>query len=108
MAVGAVRIMLQSKCVRRHGARVRTNESAPKPSPDSRSQPNSTFLLWPARSSCGENSRTEMQNVVTDSTANNFSVDKKNTAIAEVVRHKDDWKVAQHTLIRDVFIENYR
>ena len=38
--------------------------SRTKPSPGSRSQPNSRFLLWPPHNSNGENSRTEVQNVV--------------------------------------------
>ena len=53
---------------RRHGARDRTNEREHKLLPGSRSQPHSTFLVYPTQTSSGEYSRTKLQNVVADST----------------------------------------
>ena len=41
----------------------------PTSSPGPRSQPDSTFLLRPAPTSSGENSRPKVQNVVADSSA---------------------------------------
>ena len=59
--------MILIELARLRSARTRTNERDPKPSPGSRRQPTSTFLLSPAHTSIGEDSRTKVQNVVADS-----------------------------------------
>ncbi len=52
-----------------HGGAARNNGRDPTPSPGSRSRATTPSLVWPARTSSGENSRTKLQNVVADSTA---------------------------------------